>query len=49
VLDLHRGRPDVRQFEAVIAAAITAVVFSLLWYGLPLARRRGGDEPEEGS
>jgi amino acid transporter len=36
-------------FEATVAAAITAVVFSLLWYGLPLAMRRGGNEPEEDS
>ena len=36
-------------FEAIIAAVITAVVFSILWYGLPLAMRRGGGELEDGA
>jgi hypothetical protein len=36
-------------FEATVAAVVTVVVFSLLWYGLPLAMRRGGEDSEDGS
>ena len=36
--------------EAIVAGVITAFVFTLLWYVLPLAMRRGGaDESDEPS
>ena len=33
--------------EALVAAVITAIVFGLLWYVLPLAMRRGGAEESD--